>query len=436
MTTKTTMMMALLAGAAACVGAVQNDLGGDNGSGAGAGTASGAGPASGNGTTGSGEPVKGLVAHEWGTYTSVQSSLGTTMEGMAHEDEPLPAFVHGRADTGKGMCNAKQLEFCPKGVTQKLETPVIYFYGEQAGDVRVSVDFPKGIISQWYPNANTFAPAVDPNKVGTPAGGSMSWLFQLDPKLGDADFPPVAATDIWAPSRHVGSVPIQLSVDQKPEQERFIFYRGLGGFDTPFHVTSKDQTTIALHNDSPQAVPAAYLLVVTESYGQVRSLGAVPAKGASEATLLDKQQLPMNVFIGEAKKQVKAGLVASGLTGDEAQAMVDTWERSYFTIPGTRILYVAPRAWTDELLPIHITPEPKELVRTLVGRVEVLTVAEETSIADSIKAYQAGKESEYDVIKKLGRFAEPKLRRGAELVKGSSTLTVAAGELVQYAMEN
>jgi len=446
MTSKTTMLVALVAGAAACVGNVASDdvadqasvgatsgsggTSGSTGSGSGKGTGTGAG--TGTGSTSTGMNLGGLVAHEWGTYTSVQSSIGETMDGMAHEDEALPSFVHGRSGTAKGDCNAKQLEFCPKGVTQKLETPVIYFYGE-AKELTVKVDFPKGIISQWYPSASGFAPPIDATKGGTPAGGSMTWTGTLDPTLGDKDFPAVASSDIWAPSRHVNSVPLR--VFGKPdESERFIFYRGLGGFDMPFHVKSTGATSLALQNDSAQAIPAAYLLVVNGSGGgHVMSLGGVGANGSKEVQTLGKDLGP-DSFLAQAKAQVKEGLVASGLTSDESQAMVDTWERSYFKIPGTRVLYVAPREWTDALLPITIKPEPKELVRTLVGRVEAMTLGEEASVKEAIKGYQSNSLSETQVMAGLGRFAEPKLRRGAQLVKGTPALEAAANKLVQSAI--
>src|SRR2546422_9482704 len=67
-----------------------------------------------------------FVVHEWGTFTSVQGSDGTVLEGLQHEEEPLPDFVHARAaitnDHGKG------LTMPAIHVTQKMETPVIYFY--------------------------------------------------------------------------------------------------------------------------------------------------------------------------------------------------------------------------------------------------------------------------------------------------------------------
>src|SRR5438477_12030332 len=38
-----------------------------------------------------------LVVHEWGTFTSVQGADGVSLEGLSHEEEPLPDFVYSRA---------------------------------------------------------------------------------------------------------------------------------------------------------------------------------------------------------------------------------------------------------------------------------------------------------------------------------------------------
>jgi hypothetical protein len=448
-TKATAMIAALLAGAAACVGAVSKEAGQGSSGSAGAGGTSGNATSvsatttttttstSGHSTASGVQPTSELVAHEWGTFTSVQSSIGETMEGMAHEDEPLPKFVHGRSDTAEGKCAPmkKQLEFCPKGVTQKMETPVIYFYGD-VKDVTVTVGFPKGIISQWYPQAASFLPSVNPNQIGAVAGGSMTWSVLLDPTLSDKDFPYVPADDIWAPSRKVASVPLRMvpSAKAPEEKERFIFYRGLGSFDTALRIKSTGPNSIAVFNESAQPIVATYVLTVSPdlSKGRVMSLGGIPANGKIDSYLMGKDT-NMAGFVSVAKSLVKQGLVDSGLTDDESQAMVDTWEKSYFKNPGTRVLYILPREWTEAILPIKISPQPKELVRTLVGRVEVMTLGEEQQVVSTIKAYTVDQDKS-KALAALGRFAEPKLRRGCQLVKGDAQLKSACDHLVFEAM--
>ena len=121
-------------------------------------------------------PEKNLVVHEWGTYTSLQGSNGIALEGLHHEEEIVPDFVYGRdqfstANNGSGSkpscggMRCKRFETAlasntPLAVTQKLETPVLYFYGDTSSRVNVDVGFPGGVISQWYPKASNFSPKV------------------------------------------------------------------------------------------------------------------------------------------------------------------------------------------------------------------------------------------------------------------------------------
>lgn len=113
--------------------------------------------------------------------------------------------------------------------------------------------------------------------------------------------------------------------------------------------------------------------------------------------------------VRKASSLVEKALVASGLFADEARAMVRTWQKSYFGTEGVKLLYLVPREWTDRLLPITLNPEPSSLVRTLVGRIEILSANEEARyMAALTKAAGGGVEMP---ISDFGRFAEPKLRR-------------------------
>src|SRR5438128_2309672 len=109
-----------------------------------------------------------LEVHEWGTFTSLVGSDGVTQNGMSHEDESLPPFVHGfgevnavpfpdplpvlqpprrpqrprPCDGGKGCIPNTFLN--SNIITQKMETPVIYFYSDRVQNVEVNVKFPRG----------------------------------------------------------------------------------------------------------------------------------------------------------------------------------------------------------------------------------------------------------------------------------------------------
>jgi hypothetical protein len=121
-----------------------------------------------------------------------------------------------------------------------------------------------------------------------------------------------------------------------------------------------------------------------------------------------------------------AALVGEGLYEREAQAMVNTWRDSWFEENGVRVLYTLPRKWTDQTLPLALDPKPRELVRVMVGRAEVLTPATQKKLSDALaKAQQGDNEARATVMaecKKLGRFAEPALQKLMVVDKSNAAL--------------
>jgi hypothetical protein len=95
----------------------------------------------------------------------------------------------------------------------------------------------------------------------------------------------------------------------------------------------------------------------------------------------------------------------------EALAMVNTWDDSWFQEEGVRVLYILPRAWTDQILPMQLDPTPKELVRVMVGRAELITPDTERRLTLELTRAQKGDveaaQEVRDIMKSLGRFAQP-----------------------------
>ena len=64
-----------------------------------------------------------------------------------------------------------------------------------------------------------------------------------------------------------------------------------------------------------------------------------------------------------------------------------------------------------QILPLRITPQPRELVRVMVGRAEIITPELQKEIADQLRLANAGdaaaKERIAEFWNKLGRFAGP-----------------------------
>ena len=368
-----------------------------------------------------------LVVHEWGTFTSLQGSNGEAQEGMYHEDEPLPSFVHGRDPLNERPapvpfptrprppgrpCHGKCFEFAPTPdngftVTQKMETPVLYFYSPTEQHVRVDVGFPLGIISQYYPKPVEFSPAI--GSVRSISGGSVR--FEVDLVKGQLPVPYASPRSVYLPARKVASN----FLHSGSENENLIFYRGLGNFTTGFQATSQGGGLTLVNNDV-EKIRAAFLVNVTADGGSIQPLGEIPASGGRIAVSAQKilelrnSTMATRYFLRLAERQLTASLRASGLFADESEAMTNTWKTGYFLTPGLRVLYILSRQETDQILPISVQPQPKELVRTLVGRVEVLLDTDEAALVQRVRA-----ERERFQPLDLGRFEESKLRRLLQL---------------------
>ncbi|MBF0313144.1 MAG: hypothetical protein HQK50_00655 [Oligoflexia bacterium] len=366
---------------------------------------------------------KDFTVHEWGTFTSLQGADGKVLEGMHHEEEHLPPFVHGRCKISSSTSSIykddfKCIEmllppFSLQGVTQKMETPVLFFYSKVPVEAQVKVDFPKGIISQWYPTAASFFPPISGIR-GALAGGSMVWNIKVQTET--LATPPVDSNSVWAPSRQVASnfllAPPSREGGQE-EAEKFIFYRGLGSFDTPMSVKTDKQGVFTITNASSEKIPAAFLLDFNGVKGFIIPLEDLKSKNEAivHRSSLDDKWLPKDEFLNLARDLVTNALLNSGLFPDEALALVDTWSNSYFLGHGTRLLYVLPDQWTNELLPLAILPTPSHLVRTLVGRIEIFSADEEEKLLTAIKDSPSTGNTLNELISSLGRLAEPKLRR-------------------------
>ena len=181
-----------------------------------------------------------LIVHEWGTFTSMQGSDGITLEGLHHEEEALPPFVQNYAKATGDLVRDGMIK---KGiradivhVTEKMETPVTYFYTAHPQKVLAKVVLNRGLLTQWYPsaelrgaNGGRMAPGlVDMSRIEK---SSLEWEVDiLPPGQGLSNVPKVAEDNAWQFAR----LPDSNAVRAKgTETEKFLFYRGLGLFTLP-----------------------------------------------------------------------------------------------------------------------------------------------------------------------------------------------------------
>jgi len=358
---------------------------------------------------------QGLVVHEWGTFTSFSGSDGVPV-GFQPSNDDLPSFVYYTHDE-----NSK-LGRLARGGLVSMETPVIYFYADRETRVGVTVDFPRGWITEWYPFAAA-APsrAARSDKTG---GQSIRWDVTLAP-TDPAAFPTEKGRNHYYAARETDATPLRAEVvtredERNPslrggsvvQRERFLFYRGVGTFAPPVTVRALGGGKVKVVNAS--GGKATGLVLVTVRAGQVgfRVLPDVESGGDAVATLPDATGSVAD--LGDA---LVKSLTAAGLYEREARAMVKTWDSAWFKEEGSRLLYLVPRAKTDELLPLKVEPKPTEVVRVLVGRHDFLTPAQEAAVDQNVvraRTAQAELDAAENALRQLGRFSPEARRLAAE----------------------
>ncbi len=383
------------------------------------------------------KPEDGFVVHEWGTLTSVVATDGTLLPGLHHEEEDLPGFVADRL----------ALHQSQPSVVMKMETPVTYFYAPARLQVSAKVEFPNGLFTQWFPYVKSTAPAVyfqmDPNAESvdpwqvanaTPAQcasryqgpfekGVLDWgsFTVLAPSERPALAGPLGNTT-WSFARQVQANTLEISnVDSPtPDHEQFLFYRGLGNFGLPLKAQVAGTLATFTNTDPTNAMGKVVLMRVEKSHAGFSLLGDVAAGGTLSGEL-PAATLTHADFVAQLKAALKSALVADGLYTDEAQAMVDTWERSYFLTPGVRALYLLPRAHIDSVIPLTVKPAPAASRRTMVIRLELLTPAEETEHAQwlTLLSSPPTAATARAAFLGLGRFAEPHLTWAVQHAKSA-----------------
>jgi hypothetical protein len=300
-----------------------------------------------------------------------------------------------------------------------METPVLYFYSDRDVSASVRVDFPKGCITEWYPQARAERQNID-------WGG-----FVAQPGAKE-NFPVEQSQSHYYPARETDAAPIRLGADQKSQQEKFLFYRGIGYFDLPLSVKLQGNQVV-IRNAGQGEIAQVILFERRGGRSGWRIHGALKGEAVIERPSLDQKEAaaaPESLYC-----ELENTLVAAGLYKKEAAAMVKTWRDSWFE-EGLRVFYVTPRGATDSILPIKIKPAPAELARVFVGRAEIITPEMERDILSAVKLFDGDSDearaAAVDVVRRYGRFADPVLRQamsnsGSDALRSRiSTLITAA----------
>lgn len=385
------------------------------------------------------------VAHEWGTFTSMVGKAGVVLEGLQREEEALPGFVHDLLKVEE-YAELKDCKLPASRVTQKMETPVIYFHTDEPLRVTVDVTYPEGLMTQFFPLPSAVMPRIADARrlrvdMSTVKWSWLQWNVDLVPRsrTAPAEIPVVAADHPWAWARQVDCAWVRTVVDgtpARPEAEHYLFYRGLGRRQPDVGVKALGDGAFEVRNGLKGKIPFVAVLEMSEHGGRFTTAASVDA-GASRRfdlgrTDLDGDREMVSRRLGAAVQQA---LEATGLYQDEARAMVATWSRSWFQSDGSRVVYVLPREQVDEMLPLSLTPAPKELVRTLVGRIECITPEAQRHVEQAIRDHDSPdattRERAVAELRHLDRFLEPHLRNVVQSGADASVRTAAARLLAE-----
>ena len=340
----------------------------------------------------------GLTVHEWGTFTSIAGPDGQAVEWRPLTGpSDLPCFVTA---LNPNSIKANQGGLFGIKATVRMETPVLYFYSPTEQTVRASVSFPRGIISEWYPQA-TISPGASIPGTGN-SFGRIQWDdVRVMPGAKERFAIDSQASHYYA-ARNTDAAPLQAG----GQQEKFLFYRGLGSFPIPVAATFDHDGNVLLKQNGQGEVNTVILF--ERRAGRV-GYRVVHAEGHDVA--IPRPEL--SATVESLQRELRDVLIEQGLYAREAAAMVDTWRDSWFE-EGARLFYLVPRASVDAVLPLRIEPRPDSVTRVFVGRLEMVTPEIASAVAGALRT------SDQSVLRKYGRFLEPISR----MVQGTLAATL------------
>lgn len=329
-----------------------------------------------------------LVVHEWGTFTSVAGRDGSALFWRPLDVESdLPAFVYS-VDKGDTFRRLRYPSKSGLPVSIRMETPILYFYAKEEMSVTVKVEFPGGRITEWYPAARVNKGDIDWGELRVMPGAQV----YLANDFRENHYYPARATDAAA---------IQVRTDHVTEQEKFLFYRGVGNFALPLSVKLAEDKVV-INREGDESVGKIVLFENRDG-----KIGYRTAELTSTEAALDRPDLHGD--IKDLRRDLKAMLIAEGLFEKEAEAMLNTWRSSWFE-EGLRLFYIMPRKAIDTVLPLDINPQPANLVRVLIGRTEMVTPEMENNVTAQLKTLNDPsanvRQTALKGINRYGRFTE------------------------------
>lgn len=271
-----------------------------------------------------------------------------------------------------------------------METPVIYFYSPKAITANVRVIFPHGVLTEWYPRGLVALPPLNKGTLRDARVGSViDWRDVEVAPDATPSFRTESGESHYYAARETDAAPIRV----KGETEKFLFYRGVGGFTVPLSAVAMDDGSVRVTNLGERDLRSVMLFENRNGRIGVRMHGAL----RREATLVAPS---LTASLDSLRADLARVLTEAGLYPKEANAMVETWRDSWFE-EGTRVFYILPSPAVDAILPLTIDPVPAQVERVFVGRMEVVTRHTADTVAAAIRA------NDVATLQRYGRFLGP-----------------------------
>jgi hypothetical protein len=412
----------------------------------------------------------GATVHEWGTFTSVAGIDGNAIDWLPlGGPTDLPCFVkHVRMATPAPAANTRPaatvsdtirriipggvrtlntsavtkgeviVGLRPAGTTApigqplltfeearqslwgkvRMETPVIYFYSADPYDVRVTVSFRQGVITEFYPTPeNETAPFSTMTLRNPQHAHTMNWNVSVVPKQPEL-YPHGGEASHYYAARATDATPLRVGA----ESEKFIFYRGVANFEVPIRAFMTNDSVLVVSEMGQPRVPAVILFENRNGRMGFRSLGALETH-----ITVAKPALTANV--ASIRAELQKVLEKAGLYPKEATAMLDTWRDSWFE-EGLRVFYLTPETTVNTILPLQITPAPTDVKRVFVGRVELIDRTTMNTVHAALEENNAA------LLSRYARFLHPItdriIARGADYATANRISAVANSAYAKY----
>ncbi|MGH7551567.1 MAG: hypothetical protein ACREMQ_00895, partial [Longimicrobiales bacterium] len=258
----------------------------------------------------------GATVHEWGTFTTVAGEDGRAVDWLPLSGPvDLPCFVyHFQNDPLiKVSVGTRRLDYNEARShlwgRVRMETPVLYFYAPHDLTVNVRVDFSRGLMTEWYPQALVSQVVISPDVLRDPSQSSI--IEWRDVRITPGAAQPLPR-DIGKSHYYAARETDASTVTVNDQSERFLFYRGVADFDVPLSVEVLG-SSIRINNLGTDELTGVILFENRGGRIGHRVLGTVVGERSSETPSLDGS-------LASLRSDLERLLVKAGLYPAEARA--------------------------------------------------------------------------------------------------------------------